>query len=157
MVNKTANKWIILAGLAVLALVVLFICRATRPPTDQARYAYLHRFGRTFERIRKGKTSVPNWVEAGLHFSTPSSYYRSRMEAQAKALLASGYLAETEVPVADLQPRCAQVFTILSNTAQLSGAYYEAKLDWRRDKVILVCRKQDVPLWMKALENGAPQ
>jgi hypothetical protein len=44
-----------------------------------------------------------------------------------------------------------QVRTILSKTAQTTGAYYEAKLNWPSNEVRIVCRKEEVSLWEQAL------
>ena len=90
-------------------------------------------------------------VAAVLHFTSLTNYYRMRLEADSKALLASGFFVETSVPVPNLKARLTQVRTILSKTAQTTGDYYEAKLNWPSNEVRLVCRKEDVSLWEQSL------
>jgi hypothetical protein len=125
--------------------------------TDQARYNDMCRSASTYKKITSGKPTIPNWVAAAIHFNNPSNYFRNRFESESKALLASGYFVETEVPVSDLRARLAEVSINLSKTALLTGSYYEAKLDWPRDRVHLICRKQDLSGWEKALGRPVSQ
>ena len=149
------KRSVIVIGLAVLALVIA--CRVIRPVTDQDRYAHLCRSGASFQTVWKGKPNVLNWLEAGMHWDNPSNYFRSRLEAESRALLVSGYFVEITVPVPDLRAKLAQVKSGLSNTAQQAGAYYQAKLDWSSNEVRLICRRQDIPLWEKALGKESGQ
>jgi hypothetical protein len=154
--NKTTEKLLILAGPALLALAMFLVCLAPRRATDQSRYAYLHRCGRALERVRNGRFNLQEQIEAGLHRTNPRDYYRTQMEAEARALLKSGYFVQTTVPVPDLRAKLTSEFTSLSNTFRLSGAYYEARFNWPSNEVLLVCRTQDVPLFRKALKVEAP-
>jgi hypothetical protein len=133
----------------------LLVRRATRPVTDQDGYNDLCRSGNTYKMISSVKPTIPNWIEAGIHFNNPSNYYHNRFESESKALLASGYFVETNVPVPDLRARLAEVRTNLSKAALQTGSYYEAQLDWPRDQVHLICRKRELPLWTKAIGNPA--
>ena len=143
----------------VIALVVIIAAGAsfalhqalTRQSEDAQRNAALHRLGSSYQRAWTGQSQLPERLAALVHFSSPSNYYRARFDTQRRALMKSGYLIEVTVPVADLRAKLAQVRVSLSNTRQQTGAYYEAKLDYTKDEVHLVCRKTDVPLWQKTL------
>ena len=143
-------KWVIPPGFVLVMVAALLVRQATRPITDQDRYNDMLRSANTYKKTTSGKPTIPNWVAAAIHFKSPSNYYCNRFESESQALLASGYFIETAVPVPGLRARLAEVRTALSNTAQQTGFYYEAKLDWPKDQVHLICRKQDLPLWEKA-------
>ena len=142
-----------------IALVVIIAAGAsfalyqalTRQSEDAERNAALHRFGSSYKRAWTGQSRLPDRLTALVHFSSPSNYYRARFDTQRRALMASGYLVEVTVPVPNLRAKLAQVRVSLSNTLRQTGAYYEAKLDYTKDEVHLVCRKADLPLWQKTL------
>lgn len=125
----------------------------TRQPTDdEQRYAELHRMGSSYQRASTGQLRALDRVAPFLHLSRPSKYYRGRYDAIRQALVASGYLVEVTVPAPQLRAKIPQVIGTFSNISQKTGAYYEYAIDHSRDEVRLVCRKQDVSLWEKALK-----
>ena len=142
------KKLAIASGLTIAAAVLIAAGRlATRPVTDEGRYRELNRFGTLYKAAWTGKPRLLEHVAAVLHFTSLTNYYRMRLEADSKALLASGFFVETSVPVPNLKARLTQVRTILSKTAQTTGDYYEAKLNWPSNEVRLVSRKEAVSLW----------
>src|SRR6185369_17278120 len=135
----------------ILTLAGIGTCIFTRPTGDAQRYAALNRVGSSYRRAWTGAPRLSERIVALAHGSSPSNYYRGRFDADKQPLVASGYLVEVAVPVPDLKARLAQVRASLSNTAQQTGAYYEAKLDWSTNEVRLLCRKVDVSMWQKVL------
>jgi len=125
----------------------------TQRSEDARRYGELLRLGKSFKRAWTGQPRLPDRVAALVHFSSPSNYYRARVETQKRALVASGYLVEITVPVPDLRPKLPKVWASITNTSQQTGAYYEAILDRSTDEVRLICRKKDVSLWQHALSS----
>ena len=67
--------------------------------------------------------------------------------------MASGYLVEVAIPVSDLHTKLAVVKTRLAETFRQSEAFYEAKLDWTTNEVRLLCRREDVSMWQKSLQD----
>jgi hypothetical protein len=147
------NKKLAVAfGVAIVVAVVIGAGRlATRPVTDEGRYRELHRFGAVYKAAWTGKPGLLEQVAAVLHFTSLTNYYRVRLEADSKALLASGYFVRTSVPIPNLQAKLSHVRAVLSETAKATGAYYEAVLYWPSNEVRLVCRKEDVSVWKQAL------
>ncbi len=136
---------------AVLVLSAVTYVFFMRPQDDADRYRSLRRLGQSYRRAWSGQ---PRWFEqcaASLHWSNPSNYYLHRFEATKQALVGSGYLVHLTVPAPNLQPKARQMVLTLSNTAQQTGAYYEAQLDHTRGEIRLLCRKEDISLWQKTL------
>ena len=139
-------------GMAAAAVALVAVGRfATRPLTDEGRYRELCNFGSNYQAAWTGKPGFLEQVAAVLHFTSLTNYYRIRLEADSRALLASGYFVEASVPFPNLHGKLSQVRTILSKTHQTTGLYYEATLNWPSNEVRLVCRKEDVSLWEQAL------
>ncbi len=130
---------------------------AVRPTSDDDRYENLMHFAKAYRKSWAGKPQLLTRVAALLRFTSLTNYYYQRMEANKKALVASGYFVEITLPIADLPAKMRRVMTWLSNTAQTNDAYFEAKLDWPKDEVHLLCRKQDVDGWRKGIANAASQ
>lgn len=147
-----SKKLAIILGVATAVVALVVVCRfVTRPITDEGRYRELCRFGSNYTAAWTGKPGFLEQVAAVSHFTSLTNYYRIRLEANSKALLASGYFVETSVPFPNLHAKLSQVRTILSKTHQTAGLYYEATLNWPSNEVRLVCRKEDVSLWEQAL------
>jgi hypothetical protein len=144
----------IIAAVLILTLAIIAICIFTRPTGDAGRYTELNRDGSSYRRAWTGAPSLSERIAALAHLSSPSNYYRGRFDADKQALVASGYLVEVSVPFPDLKARVQQVRASLSNTLQQTGAYYEAKLDWRAKEVRLLCRKEDVSMWQRVLADS---
>jgi len=144
------KKLAIASGVTIAAAVLISVGRlATRRVTDEGRY---RRFETLYKAAWTGKPSLLEHVAAvvGLH-ERLTNYYRMRLEADSKALLASGYFVRTSVPIPNLRAKLSQVRTILSQTEQTTGAYYQATLYWPSNEVRLLCRKEDVSVWEQAL------
>jgi len=147
-----SKKLTIVLGVATAVVALVVVCRfATRPVTDEGRYRELCNFGSNYQAAWTGKPGFLEQVAAVLHFTSLNQLLRIRLEADSRALLASGYFVEASVPFPNLHGKLFQVRTILSKTHQTTGLYYEATLNWRSNEVRLVCRKEDVSLWEQAL------
>jgi hypothetical protein len=127
-------KYKIIVAIVILTLVSIATYIYTRPPSDAWRYADLKRAGSNYQRTR-------------------SDSDLKRLEADKRALIASGYFVEVVIPVSDLSANLKPVKSRLADTFIQSGAYYEAKLDRGADKVRLLCRKEDVSMWQKSLQD----
>ena len=151
--KPTKKLGIALAIVAGTGVSIAFYQTLARRSEDAQRYAELHRLGSSYQRAWTGQPRLSERVAALVHFSSPSNYYRARFDTQRQALIASGYLLEVKLPLPDLRSKLAQVRVSLSNAVQRTGAYYEAKLDDTRNEVRLLCRKEDVSLWQRALSS----
>jgi hypothetical protein len=151
--NAKLNKKLVIALVLTIVAAASFALYQTRTGhcEDAQRYAQLHRLGSSYRRAWTGQARLPERLAAMVHLSSPSNYFRARFDTQRQALIGSGYLVEVTVRVPDLRAKLAQVSASLSNNMQQTGAYYEAKLDHTKEEVRLVCRKEDVSLWQKAL------
>ena len=124
----------IIAAIVILTLACIAAYIYTRPPSDVRRYADLMQAGSRYHQTR-------------------SDSDRKRLETDKQALMASGYFVEIAIPVSDLHAKLKKVETRLADTAKQSEAYYEAKLDWPTNEVRLLCRKEDVSMWQKSLQD----
>ena len=124
----------IIAAIVILALACIATHIYTRPPSDARRYADLKQAGSSYQR-------------------TQADSDLKRLEADKQALMASGYLVEVAIPVSDLHTKLAVVKTRLAETFRQSEAFYEAKLDWTTNEVRLLCRREDVSMWQKSLQD----
>jgi hypothetical protein len=116
------TKLSIACGVAVATVATVGLVVACRffasPSTDQARYNELRRFGSRYKAAWTGKPQILERGAAILRVTGLTNYYRTRLEADSKALLASGYFVHISVPVPDLKARIPWVRTALLNTAQ---------------------------------------
>ena len=124
----------IIAAIVILTLACIATYIYTRPPSDARRYADLKQAGSSYQR-------------------TQADSDLKRLEADKQALMASGYLVEVAIPVSDLHTKLAVVKTRLAETFRQSEAFYEAKLDWTTNEVRLLCRREDVSMWQKSLQD----
>jgi hypothetical protein len=157
MIKKLAiASGVALAGVILVVTLVLTNRLATRSDTDQGRYADLCRFGSRYQAAWSGRPRLLERTAAALHCTSLTNYYLERVEADSRALLASGYFVKISLPVPNLKDRLPQTWAVLTNTARTKAAYFEAQLDWRSNEVHLVCRKQDVWLWEETLRKAGP-
>ena len=123
-----------IAALVILTLACIAAYIYTRPPSDAKRYLDLKQAGSRYQQ-------------------THSESDRKRLEADKQALMASGYFVEVAIPVSDLRTRLEVVRTRLADNFRQSEAYYEAKLDWLKNEVRLICRRDDVLVWQNLLRD----
>lgn len=151
---KTPKLIFVSLAAVVLLLWVVVFALSSMPRGEAQRYAELHQHGRDYLNAWSVGPSVSERLTALAHFSSATNYYYHRLESDVQSLVASGYLVETALPVPNLQSKWRRIALCFSNTAIANGAYYEAKFDTGMNEVRLLCRKEDMPLWQRAMKDS---
>ena len=98
--RRTLLLLILMGSIAVVSFLVYTLL--TSKVTDEKHLNELILAQTTLNRIESGKITVSDQIAGAFHLGNPHAYYREQYLAHKTALIASGYLVETNVPVSNL-------------------------------------------------------
>lgn len=146
-----------LAGCLLAVLAVWVLGTAVKKTGDEQRYRQFLRAEDWASRLNSAQKRLPSPLVRLLHIANLQTRYEHKAQAQAEALLASGYLTNVSITITNLPPAATNEKSALVEVQRrlrtgLRGVDFWS-LYMESNRAVIACRSSDLPIVRRVVES----